>query len=150
MDILREIVLPCLYSFIASIAFGIQFNIRLRHIFAAGIGGAVSQLLFSVMDVSGRNEILCYFAAACAISLYSEFLARRLHIPVNMYLVISIIPLVPGGYIYNAMITLVGGDTSGFWEQCASTFAIAGAIAMGVFAVSSLVRLGRVLLKMAI
>lgn len=150
MDPLNQIILPCLYTFIASIAFGIQFNIRLRHIFAAAIGGIVSQLIFSVMELQGSSEMLCYFAAACSISAYSEILARRLKVPVNMYLVISIIPLVPGGYIYKAMITLINGDIPLFTEQCLNTFGIAGSIAMGVFAVSSLARLYRVLTKKAI
>lgn len=150
MNATQQILLPCLYTFIASIAFGIQFNIKLRHIFAAAIGGIVSQLIFSVMELKGSPEMLCYFAAACAIAAYSEILARRLKVPINMYLVISIIPLVPGGYIYKAMITLINGDTQLFTEQCFNTFGIAGSIAMGVFAVSSLARLYRVFTKKAI
>ena len=150
MDILNSIILPCLYTFIASIAFGIQFNIKFHHIIAAGIGGVISQLLFSVLELEGSNEMICYFAAACAISIYSEILARRLKVPVNMYLVISIIPLVPGGYMYKAMITLIDGDIQLFAEKCVHAFSIAGSIAIGVFAVSSLVRLYRVLTKKVI
>ena len=150
MDFLNEIFLPCLYSFIASLAFGIQFDIRFKHIAAAAIGGIISQLIFSVTELTESSELMGYFIASCAISLYAEILARRLKVPVNMYLVISIIPLVPGGYIYQAMITLIGGNTAEFMDRCANTFAIAGSIAMGVFAVSSLVRLVRTMAKKAI
>ncbi|MCD7731231.1 MAG: threonine/serine exporter family protein [Oscillospiraceae bacterium] len=141
MDYLNELVLPALYSFIASIAFGIQFNIRFRHIIAAAVGGIISQVIFNAAEFSGSSEMLCYFLAACSISIYAEILARRLHVPVNMYLVVAIIPLVPGSMIYNAMITLLSGDNSGFAEQCALTFGVAGSIAMGVFAVSSAARI---------
>lgn len=140
---MKEIILNALYSFIASFAFGVQFNIRFRHITAAALGSIISQVIFSTAEMSGSSEILCYFLAACAISVYSEFLAKRLHVPVNMYLVVAIIPLVPGRMIYQAMITLVNGDTQGFAEMCAATFSAAGAIAMGVFAVSSVVRVFR-------
>lgn len=147
---LHEIILPCVYSFIASIAFGIQFNIRFLHIIAAGVGGIVSQFIFLLLELNGTGEMFCYFAAACAISIYAELLARRLRVPVNMYLVIAIIPLVPGSYIYNTMMTLIGGDTDGFLIQCVRTFEIAGSIAMGVFIVSSIFRLCIVLAKKAI
>lgn len=144
---LQQIILPCLYSLIASIAFGVQFNIKLRHMIMAGIGGTLTQFIFLAFELSGTNEMLCYFFSAAAVSVYSEIMARRLRVPVNMYLVIGIIPLVPGGYMYNTMITLIGGDTDMFFEMFLTAVGIAGAIAMGVFAVSAFVRLIRVVGK---
>lgn len=142
---LQQIILPCLYSLIASIAFGVQFNIKLRHMIMAGIGGTLTQFIFLAFELSGTTEMLCYFFSAAAVSVYSEIMARRLHVPVNMYLVIGIIPLVPGGYMYNTMITLIGGDINMFSQQFLNAVGIAGSIAMGVFAVSALVRLIRII-----
>ena len=147
---LQQIILPCLYSLIASIAFGVHFNIKLRHMIMAGIGGTLTQFIFLAFELSGTNEMLCYFFSAAAVSVYSEIMARRLRVPVNMYLVIGIIPLVPGGYMYNTMITLIGGDTDMFFEMFLTAVGIAGAIAMGVFAVSAFVRLIRVVGKKVI
>mgnify|MGYP003291745752 FL=1 len=149
-NVLQQIILPCLYSLIASIAFGVQFNIKLRHMIMAGIGGTLTQFIFIAFELSGTTEMLCYFFSAAAVSVYSEIMARRLRVPVNMYLVIGIIPLVPGGYMYNTMITLIGGDTDMFFEMFLTAVGIAGAIAMGVFAVSAFVRLIRVVGKKVI
>ncbi|MDE5859414.1 MAG: threonine/serine exporter family protein [Oscillospiraceae bacterium] len=150
INMMSSVVLPCVYSLIASIAFGVQFNVRLRHIITAGIGGTITQLIFMSFEYSGTGEMLCYFFSAAAVSVYSEIMARRLHAPVNMYLVIGIIPLVPGGYMYNTMITLIGGDVDMFSRQFAESVGIAGSIAMGVFAVSAIVRLIWLLTKRAI
>lgn len=150
INMLADVFLPCLYSLIASIAFGVQFNVRLRHMITAGIGGTITQLIFMAFEYSGTSEMLCYFFSAAAVSVYSEIMARRLHAPVNMYLVIGIIPLVPGGYMYNTMITLIGGDVDMFSHQFAEAVGIAGSIAMGVFAVSAIVRLIRILARRAI
>ncbi len=147
MDILREMILPCIYSFIASIAFGVQFNIRFRHMLAAGIGAVLTQLIFIGFEMSGLGQMICYFFAASAVSVYAELMARRLHVPVNMYLVIGIIPLVPGGNLYNTMISFVGGDIDSFSHQFAEAVGIAGSIAMGVFAVSALMRLIGMIVK---
>lgn len=146
----QQIVLPCMYSLIASIAFGVQFNIKLRHMIMAGIGGTLTQFIFLAFELSGTSEMLCYFFSAAAVSFYSEIMARRLHVPVNMYLVVGIIPLVPGGYIYNTMITLIMGDVESFSHQFAETVGIAGSIAMGVFAVSAIMRLVIIIMKKAI
>lgn len=145
IDVFRQVFLPCLYSLVASAAFGVQFNIRLRHMITAGIGSTVTQLIFLVFELNGVGAMLCYFLSAAAVSLYSELMARRLHAPVNMYLVVGIIPLVPGGYMYNTMITLVGGDVDAFLHQFAEAVGIAGSVAMGVFIVSALIRLIRVI-----
>lgn len=147
MNVLHDIVLPALYSFIASIAFGIQFNIRFRHIIASAVGGVISQVIFSAAELGGSSEALCYFLATCSIAVYSEFLAKRLHVPVNMYLVVAIIPLVPGKLIYQAMISMINGEMQSFAAQCTAAFTAAGAIAMGIFAVSSIVRVFRVVIK---
>lgn len=149
-NMVQQVVLPCLYSLIASIAFGVQFNIKLKHMITAGIGGTLTQLIFTGFELSGTNEMLCYFFSAAAVSIYSELMARRLHVPVNMYLVIGIIPLVPGGYMYNTMITLIGGNVEMFSHQFAEAVGIAGSIAMGVFAVSALARLVRIITGKAI
>ena len=43
ISVMEQIILPCLYSLAASIAFGVQFNIKLRHMITAGIGGTVTR-----------------------------------------------------------------------------------------------------------
>ncbi|MDE7288128.1 MAG: threonine/serine exporter family protein [Oscillospiraceae bacterium] len=145
INVMEQLVMPCLYSLIASAAFGVQFNIKLRHMITAAIGATITQLIFVSYELSGTSEMLCYFFSAAAVSVYSELMARRLHVPVNMYLVIGVIPLVPGGYMYNTMITLVGGDVHAFLPQFANAVGIAGSIAMGVFVVSAFIRLVRVI-----
>ncbi len=140
-DILQDIIIPCLCSFIGCIAIGVQFNIRLRHLIAASIGSIASQLIFSVMSINGVSAIRCCFAAAAAVALYSEIMARFCKAPVNMYLIVGIIPLVPGGLLYYTMLALITGDNDTFFSRAAEAFGEAGAIAMGIFAVSSAVKI---------
>ncbi|MBQ5317031.1 MAG: threonine/serine exporter family protein [Oscillospiraceae bacterium] len=141
MDILNDIVVPCLIIFVACIAFGMMFNILRRHLIAAAIGAVVSEFVYSLLTGLEVSEVKSIFLAAAAVALYSEILARLFRSPVNMYLVVSIIPLVPGKTIYDTMITLVLGDSESFLSRLLDTFEAAGAIAMGIFMVSSVVRL---------
>ncbi len=138
INILQSIIMPSLYSFIASFAFCIDFNIRKSFIISASIGGLLSQVVFSLLEVNFVSEMLCYFIASLAITAYSEIMARILRVPVNLHLVVAVIPLVPGSMMYKSMITLINGNTEAFLTQAAETFGVAGSIAMGIFAVSSI------------
>lgn len=141
MDIIHDMVIPCVCSFVACAAFGVQFNIRFRHLIAASVGSLVSQLIYTLLIRSEFGEIQCCFISAAAVALFSELMAKINKVPVNMYLIVGIIPLVPGGLTYYAMLALVMGDNETFLDRAVDAFAAAGAIAMGIFAVSSAVRL---------
>ena len=141
MDIIHDMVIPCACSFVACAAFGVQFNIRFRHLIAASVGSLVSQLIYTLLSINEFEEIQCCFISAAAVALFSELMAKFNKAPVNMYLIVGIIPLVPGGLTYYAMLALVMGDNETFLDRAVDAFAAAGAIAMGIFAVSSAVRL---------
>lgn len=140
-DIIKDVVLPCVFSFVGCFAVGVQFNIRFWHLIAASVGSIVSQMIFSVMSMNDYNGIKCCFVAAAAVAFYSEVMARVCKAPVNMYLIVGIIPLVPGGLMYYTMLALVTGDNETFLDRVADAFGEAAAIAMGIFAISSLVRI---------
>ena len=62
-DIIKDVVLPCVFSFVGCFAVGVQFNIRFWHLIAASVGSIVSQMIFSVMSMSDYNGIKCCFVA---------------------------------------------------------------------------------------
>ena len=87
------------------------------------------------------NDLAQYLISTIIVSAYAEVMARVFKAPVTGFLTIGILPLVPGGGIYYTMEYCVSGQTSQFIETGIHTFAIAGALAVGVLIVSSLVRL---------
>ncbi|MCM1578637.1 MAG: threonine/serine exporter family protein [Ruminococcus sp.] len=147
MDIFNTFILPCLCSFAACAAFGVQFNIRDKNLLGAAAGAVISQLAFSLTEAAGLTGGMCCFIAAAAVSVYSEILARLRKVPVNMFQVIGIIPLVPGGLTYYACLSLVGGEREAFLDRATLAFAEAGSIAMGIFAVSSVFKIASQLIQ---
>ena len=61
--------------------------------------------------------------------------------PATIFLIIGILPLVPGSGLYNAMDHLISGDSVMFAQVGLETASYAGAIAVGVSMVSSVARL---------
>ncbi|MEG1896309.1 MAG: threonine/serine exporter family protein, partial [Oscillospiraceae bacterium] len=87
------------------------------------------------------SDIIQNLLAAFAVALFSELMARVFKTPATVFLIIGILPMVPGGGIYYTMEYCVSGNTAMFLEKGLHTFAIAGAIAVGVSLASSIVRI---------
>ncbi len=135
-----SILLPCLYSFIATVGFCIIFNIRGKMVFFASLGGALGWLAYELSSFFG-NDLSQYFIATVVIALYSEIMARLHKVPVTVYLIAALIPLVPGSGIYYTMEHFIDGNNDAFLTTFIHTIAIAGCLAFGILLVSSLVRL---------
>ena len=133
--------LPCLYSFFACIGFCLVFNIHGPGMLICGGGGALGWLIYLLADFITPSIMLRYLLAAIVITLYSEIMARIRRCPVTGYLIIALLPLVPGGGIYEAMRFCVQGDTQQFLSALVRTFGIAGALALGTVLGSSAIRI---------
>lgn len=105
------------------------------------LGGGLSWFVYLLFAGCFSSDVPQFFLSMVAVSLYSEYMARKHHSPVTVYLVISYIPLVPGGGAYYTMEYLVGGETQLAMETGIHTLFVAGAIAMGIVLVSSMTRI---------
>ena len=132
--------LPCLYAFWACVGFCFIFNIHGPGIFFCSFGGALGWLVYLLAEFLFSNMMLRFLLAATVITVYSELMARTRRCPVTSYLIIALLPLVPGSGIYNAMRFCVAGDTQQFLSALLRTFGIAGCLAVGALLGSSLMR----------
>ena len=129
--------LTCLYAFGGSMAFAIIMNIRRKKLFFAAFGGFIAQFSFQLGQHFFNGDVFNCFLATLAIALYSEIMARLTASPTTIYLVVALIPLVPGGSIYYTMLSFLQGDTQTGIETGLYTLAIAGSLSMGIIIVSS-------------
>lgn len=130
-----------LASIIACFGFSLIFNIHGSGFLLCVLGGGVSWAAYcAVLHFSG-SDIMAYFFAAIVSAAYSEAMARVRKYPAISYLVISIMPMIPGAGVYYTTNHIVRGDMSSFASQGIHTVAIAGTIAVGILMVSTLVRL---------
>ncbi len=134
----------CMLCFLGCIGFSILFNIHDLGILICPLGGTLAWVVFcGAADFTG-SDILGYFWAAVMASAYSEIMARIRKFPAITYLVISILPLIPGAGVYYTMNHAVRGDMEAFASQGMYTVGIAGIMAIGILLVSTSVRLYQV------
>lgn len=139
---MRDILYQSLMSFLACVCFAFVFQVKGKHIFFAGLGGFISWFIYLLAAAPfPDSEIPRYFVATIVITIYSEVCARVLRSPVTVFLAISLLPLVPGNGIYQTMVYCIRGDSIRALRQCIFTVGIAGALAIGIVVVSSIVQL---------
>ncbi|WRS27283.1 threonine/serine exporter family protein [Oscillospiraceae bacterium MB08-C2-2] len=132
--------MQCLWAFVGCMCFALVFNIRSRRILIlASLGAGLGWMVYLLLSFMG-SDVMQSFFATIVLSFYSEIMARVFLVPVTTFQTIALLPLVPGSGIYRTMEYYVMGDTELFIQTGLHTFAIAGALAIGVLMVSSLVR----------
>ena len=139
-DLTIELLFPVLISFISCIGFGIMFNIRGQNLLLSGLGGAISWMVY-LITIHYTNEIFACFLGGFATSLFAEVLARLRRTPSTCFLIIGLLPLVPGAGIYYTMKYFVQGQYFEFAEKGINVLSSAGAIALGVMLVISMFRM---------
>lgn len=132
--------LQCVTAFIGCIGFCILFNIHGFGCIICAFGGAMAWLAYGLTYNLCLSVITASFFGTLVAAAYAEAMARIRKYPAISYLVISIFPLLPGAGIYYTTNYLMHSDTVGFAAKGGQTIGIAGALAVGILTVSTLVR----------
>lgn len=133
--------LQIIYAFIVSLGFGVLFNVRDKNLFFAALGGAVGWFFYSLTLNLSSSSVLAMLMASISISIYAEIFSRVLKNPVTLFLVCSLIPLVPGSGMYYTVFEAVQGNIFESLNYGIETLSLAGVIAVGIILVSTLSRL---------
>ena len=132
--------LHCFVSFIGCIGFAILFNIHGFGVFICAFGGLLTWAAYLLAMHLGADVVWANFWAALFASAYAETMARIRKYPAISYLVVSIIPLLPGAGIYYTMSYTLEGNMTQALSKGLETVSIAGVMAVGILMVSTAVR----------
>ncbi len=133
-------LLQLLTAFIGTLGFGILFHIRGRKLWLAALGGLLSWSFFLVLGYLIENEPVRYFLVSILSSLYAEILARLVKTPTTTFIIITLIPLIPGSGLYYTMASALFGSSEGFLSNGIHTLELALALSLGIILVTSVMR----------
>lgn len=137
---LTDYVIPCIFAFLSGFGFCFILNIRGRMLLLAPVGAALGWLVY-LLTAGVASDIFRYFVGTVVVSLYSEIMSRICREPTTGFILVGLLPFVPGGGIYYTMEHCINGEIDLFISTGIHTLGIAGVLAVGVLLVSSLVRL---------
>lgn len=121
-----------LLSFVAAATFGLLFGVPRPELVWGGLVGAAGWLVYRGLMAVAVGPLGAVFAASFLVAALSQLLAVRRRVPVLLFAVPGIIPLVPGGLAYRTMLAFFHGEYAGGLAVGAQTLLFAGAIAAGL------------------
>lgn len=137
-----ELFLPCLWAFLGCLCFCYIFELHSwKYLLSSAVSGGLGWLCYLLL--AGQGTVLRFFCSTIVVATLAELFARWMKAPSTIFLIIGILPLVPGGGMYYTMEALVNGNMPLFFQKGLSTAASAGAMAVGCSLVSSLARILR-------
>ncbi|OEG08432.1 hypothetical protein BCR25_13550 [Enterococcus termitis] len=125
------IVVHILFSYLSTVTFGIVTNVPRKLLNACGITGVVGWMIFWSTKNLEAGAIFANFLGAIGIGLMSIFFSRRKKMPMTIFNIPSLVPLVPGGPAYQAVRSIVLGDYISGVHLIIKVIMTAGAIAAG-------------------
>ena len=134
-------LITCFVSFVSCVGFVIVFNVHGHGSLLCALGGAITWGAYCGAETLGCAPLLCCFIATCVAAAFSEIMARVRKYPAISYLVISVLPLIPGAGAYYAAQQALSGNMALATEYAMNTLAVAGVMAAGILVVSTAVRM---------
>lgn len=136
-----SLLTECLATTIGCIGFSILFNVHGKGISFCMLGGVICWAAYCLTEMLGGGDGTATFMASFVIAVYSEVMARIRKCPAIGYLVLGLIPLIPGSSLYYTMNHAVRGNMNLFSIQGMNTIKLAGLMAAGILLVSTTMRM---------
>ncbi|MBR2354581.1 MAG: threonine/serine exporter family protein [Clostridia bacterium] len=127
-----------LTAVIGTLGFSLIFRVKLKHLPFVAIGGLLTYFVYYSLEQIGWNLFLISFLGAVAGAIYSEFAARFRRAPVIVFVLPSMVPIIPGGALYRTMDALINERYDSLFNNLGGTVSIGLGMAGGIVAVSVL------------
>lgn len=126
------------FSYLCTVGFGVLTNVPRRALNGCGLTGMVGWCVFLLMRQHEFGIGSSNFFAAFLIGVLSIYFSRYKKMPMIIFSIPSLVPLVPGGPAYQAVREFVLGNSSDGFQYVVVVILTSGAIA-AAFMLTSLV-----------
>lgn len=130
-----------LFAFCSTVGFSILFHVPKKHIFSAGLVGALGWLTYTYFTITGSGNITACFVGSFVVALISELFSRIFKDAATIFIIPGILPLVPGAGMYYTMLAILEGDVDKTAAVATETLMMAGSIAVALLVVASILKL---------
>ncbi len=128
-------IIQTIVAFFATLSFCILFSVPKKQFLFCGFTGAVAWLCYLLLISFHLSPVLATFVAAIILTAFSRIFAIRRRVPVTVFLIAGIFPLVPGAGIYYTTYYMIMNQLSQAANKGIETIKLAVAIALGIMSV---------------
>ncbi len=126
------VVIQVLVAFVATVSFGVLFQVPKQQYGYSGICGAAGWLFYLLVMKNYPSPAIASFAAVVVLTLMARTFAIRRKAPVTIFLICGLFPLVPGAGIYYTAYNFIMGHNDLAVANGIETIKIAVAIALAI------------------
>ena len=139
-----SMIIKILGVFLSIFAFSIYLETPKKHIFKAGLVGAIGGFVYLIALQVSESDVVASFFSALAVAFVSHVFARVFKTPVTLFLVAGILPTVPGAGMYRTVHHILVKDEAMAAYYLIQTLEIAGVIALAIFLMDSVFRTAQI------
>lgn len=136
-----NILVNFIFSYLATMGFGILINIPRNALVACGAVGSIGWMTYILIYNFHLGTMLSNLSGALVVGLGAAIMARVKKMPMILFNVPGMVPLVPGSQSYKAIYNFAFGRNSVALHYLVQVAMIAGAIAMGFFLAEMITRM---------
>ena len=129
---IRDVIVSAIGALGGTAGFCYLLHSPNRTILPASVTGMIGFVIYVLLyRYVGHGTMLSYFAATMVVTVICEILARVMRLPSTIFLLTSLVPLVPGYNFYSAMLALVEDNGARAASEAFTAVQIVAAIAVG-------------------
>ena len=133
---MHSVMVTLIAAAVGTLGFSVLFYVHPRRLTLATLGGVLCTAVYLLAGHLIGGELLPNLLGALVGAGFSEICARLTKVPVPVYMVPCIIPLVPGRALYAAMFSFVAGEYAAAGEAALTTLVVALGISGGIIIAS--------------
>ena len=136
-----------LTALFSTVGYCLLMNVPVKKILPASVGGMLSWLLYLLLKDRVASVFYLLVLVGAFAATYSEIAAKLAKTPATLFLLPALIPLVPGGSAYYAMLGLVQNRFDDMRRYALLTGQWAVGLAAGICAVAVIRQIGQYMQK---
>lgn len=142
-----SLIAQFVYAGLATFGFTLIFRVPKADILICSLIGAFGWLTYQLSAGYGFSVVISVFLGACVVALLSDIASKVCKDASTIFIIPGIMCLVPGAGMYRMMLAFIHNDMSDFMSQLTLTLMSAGAIAVGLLVMGSLLKIIRMATK---
>jgi uncharacterized membrane protein YjjB (DUF3815 family) len=135
---MSDVIVSLITGALGTLGFSILFYVHPRRLTLATLGGVLTTGVYLLAGHFLGGELLPNLLGALIGAGFSEICARLTKVPVPIYMVPCVIPLVPGSALYATMFNFVSGNYGAAADAALTTLEVALGISGGIVIASVL------------
>jgi len=144
---MSNVFVEFIFAFLGTLGFTFIFNVPLRHIPVASFIGGAGWAIYHIAVSAGCGIAISCFFGACIVGLSSDIASRICKEAATIFVIPGVLPLVPGAGTYYTMLAVVEGNLEMAADKGIQTLAMAGAIALGLLTMGTIIQVVRGITK---